>query len=209
MADGIVFDDNRREQVSSLTSETAELVRAVDGLADRLDEAVTREEVSEELALRMARLETGLAQVLSGTKNQIQRTRRAAWIFWGFLLVLTGFVTIQVHDIHISECMLNGDKSATTAFICEATFPFHDHGSIDLLPTHEHDHEFAVSPRAVGLGAYGLMFAGVIGGFTLYRRRSRDENHLETGLISPGDLVTMSLAQQDHTTTKSREDAQP
>lgn len=198
-----------RENVSDLRVETADLVRAVDQLAGKLDQTVTRDEVAQDLAIRMAQLESGLAQVLAGTKNQIQRTRRAAWIFWGFLLVLTGFVTIQVHDIHISECMLNAEKSAATAFICEATFPFHDHEGIDLPVAHQHEYEFAVSPRVVGVGAYGLLFAGVLGGFALYRRRSRDEGHLETGLISPGDLATMTLAQQDKETTKSREDNTP
>jgi hypothetical protein len=197
-----------RAQLKGFRDDTHALTTAVEFLAGRLHDTVTKEEVTEELNERLKRLENAHAGALSGTKNQIRRTRRAAWLLWGFLLLIASFFTVQLHDLHIAECVITPPQSAAQDYVCTAAFPFANHESAELLhraleatdpeayPADVH-YQHAVDPRIVGALFYSLLFGGTIVGLSRYQRTSREEENLEVGEFTSTDLDTLRAAQDD------------
>jgi len=198
------------EEVVGLRTDVRDLVIATDSLAIKLDETVTRDEVAEELELRLARLELGHASILSGAKNQIRRTRKAAWIIWVFLLIIFGILVIQVHDLHIAMCMLRPVTTPTSAFVCDAAFPLHNRITFgDMMPgmAEQQTFTYAVSPQLVGGAFYLALLGGLTWGIVRYRRSSSDEDQIEAGDI-PTDTLEQMAAATEHVAPQSREDAE-
>lgn len=206
--------------------DTRELTDAITGLSERLDATVTRDEVSQELNERLRLLEAAHASALNGTKNQLRRTRRAGAFLWALILALSSFTTIQIHDLHIDDCMLATDVSATRSFMCHAVFPFSDHENQKRLQQtiaesdaddqdHSREtvaqHDYPISPRIVGMAGYSTLFLGV-GLLALhYRHLSRKERGIEVGEFTTEDLDTLASAQGDEATPpfqQSREDTE-
>ena len=195
------------EEVVGLRSDMRDLTDATNDLSTKLDETVTRDEVAEELRIRLERLELGHAAILSGAKNQIRRTRKAAWIVWAFLLVIFGILVIQVHDLHIATCMLQPVTNSTHAFVCDAAFPLHDSitGKMMAGMDQSTEFDFVVEPQVVGFGFYVLLFTGLTWGIMRYRRLSSDEDQIEAGDI-PTDTLMQMAAATEHVAPQSRED---
>lgn len=206
-----------RAQLSGFREDTHALTTAVEFLATRLQDTVTREEVSEELNDRLNRLETAQAGALSGAKNQIRRTRNAAWLLWLFLLFIASFLTTQAHDLHITHCVIQPPASAFEDYACTAVFPLANHDvarvvhlglanaadSAGLEYPRPVDYNHAVSPRAVGIASYLLLFGGAAYGLTRYRRASQEEQGLEVGDFTRVDLDTLRAAQDDDVVAQS------
>lgn len=196
-----------RAQLRGFREDTHALTTAVEFLAGRLQDTVTREEITTELNERLDRLEAAHAGALSGTKNQIRRTRNAAWLLWGFLLLIFSFLTVQLHDLHIVNCVITPPQSATSDFVCEAVFPFADHANADLVheglanldPNYPPDAHYrhAVDPRIIGMAGYALLFGGAAYGLSRYKRVVREEQGVEVGDFTRDDLDTLRSAQDD------------
>ena len=215
-----------QQDLDAYRKDARELTDAITGLSERLDATVTRDEVSQELNERLRLLESAHASALNGTKNQLRRTRRAGAFLWALILALSSFTTIQIHDLHIDDCMLATDVGATRSFMCHAIFPFSDHENQKRLQqaiaepgAGEHDqshetvaqHDYPVSPRLVGMTGYSILFLGVGLLALRYRRLSREEHGIEVGEFTTEDLDTLASAQGDEATPpfqQSREDTE-
>lgn len=200
-----------RAQLQGFRDDTHALTTAVEFLAGRLHDTVTREEVTLELNERLERVEQAHAGALSGTKNQLRRTRNAAWWLWGFLLLVVAFLTVQLHDMHIAHCVIRPPASSVEDFVCTAAFPFANHDAVSVVhqglanaaertgleyPTPV-EYKHAVDPRLVGMVGYGLMFGGATLGLARYRRAMSEERDLEVGDFTEDDLDTLRAAQDE------------
>jgi len=97
-------DERPGERPDAVDAATEDLVRqTVGAVSHRLQESPTRDEVEERI-------------------NWIERQFKFRWLLAGFLILLTTWFAVNMHQVFINQCVQPAWLSATRATVCDWMF---------------------------------------------------------------------------------------
>ena len=150
------------KEIQGWRQDTRELTAATRELNDHLSDLATRRDLDA--------VEHGMVAYISGTKNQLQRTRRATWLMIVCALLFAVALSLQLHEVQLRECILEPTLGGAERFWCDVTMPLTSHhGSAEPVT------QGSSGARLIGLAAYAMLAAGFGFGVALYRARRSDE----------------------------------
>lgn len=150
-------------EIEAWRRDTRDLTQATRELNDHLSELVATKS-------ELGAVKHGMAAYISGTKHQIQRTRRATWLMLACAFLFLTALSLQLHEIQLRECILQPTLSAGGRFWCDVSMPLSSHhGSLQPLV------QGGAGARLLGLTIYALLAAGFGFGVALYHSRRREE----------------------------------